>query len=107
MYAYVYVFLRRSIANRSAELIYLYTHTHIPHNPDYIVVGHCCESGDLFSCVPGDGDSLKARKLPLMEIGDLISIEGAGAYCSSMSTKVCLCHAYVYVHTCKHVNAIA
>ena len=21
---------------------------------DYIVVGHCCESGDLFSCAPGD-----------------------------------------------------
>jgi len=54
---------------------------------DYIVVGHCCESGDLFSCAPGDGDSLKARKLPVMQIGDLISIEGTGAYCSSMSTK--------------------
>jgi len=54
---------------------------------DYIIVGHCCESGDLFSCAPGDGDSLKARKLPIMQIGDLISIEGAGAYCSSMSTK--------------------
>lgn len=25
----------------------------------YIIVGHCCESGDLFSCAPGDpeGDS--------------------------------------------------
>ena len=54
---------------------------------EYIIVGHCCESGDLFSCAPGDGDTLKARFLPRMRIGDLVSIEGAGAYCSSMSTK--------------------
>ena len=53
----------------------------------YVIVGHCCESGDLFSCAPGDPESLDERALPKVEIGDLLSIEGSGAYCSSMSTK--------------------
>lgn len=25
----------------------------------YVVVGHCCESGDLFSCQPGDPEALQ------------------------------------------------
>eukprot|EP01035_Chromulina_nebulosa_P017861 gene17861-23474_t len=54
---------------------------------DYVVVGHCCESGDLFTCAPGDPEVLKTRKLKVSRIGDLASIEGAGAYCSGMSTK--------------------
>lgn len=54
---------------------------------NYIVVGHCCESGDLFSCAPGDPEGLQERKLAKLEIGDLVTIEGAGAYCSGMSTK--------------------
>ena len=54
---------------------------------DYVVVGHCCESGDLFSCAPGDPEVLKPRILKKARIGDLISIEGSGAYCSGMSTK--------------------
>lgn len=53
----------------------------------YVVVGHCCESGDLFSCKPGDPETLQARDLSTARIGDLITIEGAGAYCSGMSTK--------------------
>lgn len=55
---------------------------------EYVIVGHCCESGDLFSCAPGEPESLSPRLLQeKASIGDLISIEGAGAYCSSMSTK--------------------
>jgi diaminopimelate decarboxylase len=54
---------------------------------NYIVVGHCCESGDLFSCAPGDPEGLQERKLAKLAIGDLVTIEGAGAYCSGMSTK--------------------
>ena len=54
---------------------------------DYIVVGHCCESGDLFSCAPGDPEGLQQRKLKKLAIGDLVTIEGAGAYCAGMSTK--------------------
>eukprot|EP01038_Epipyxis_sp_PR26KG_P005824 gene5824-8031_t len=53
----------------------------------YIVVGHCCESGDLFTCAPGDAEALQERLLAKAEIGDIVSIEGAGAYCSGMSTK--------------------
>jgi len=54
---------------------------------DYIVVGHCCESGDLFSCAPGEPESLKARTLAKVVIGDLVTVEGSGAYCAGMSTK--------------------
>ena len=25
----------------------------------YVVVGHCCESGDLFSCQPGEPEALR------------------------------------------------
>eukprot|EP01039_Chlorochromonas_danica_P006422 gene6422-7081_t len=53
----------------------------------YVVVGHCCESGDLFSCKPGEPESLDERLLKRAEIGDLVTIEGAGAYCAGMSTK--------------------
>ncbi len=55
---------------------------------DFVVVGHCCESGDLISCAPGQSEVLQSRKLPAsVAIGDLVSIEGAGAYCASMSAK--------------------
>lgn len=62
-------------------------HKDTDETADYVVVGHCCESGDLFSCAPGDPEALQARKLKKAAIGDLVSIEGSGAYCSSMSTK--------------------
>lgn len=59
------------------------------NNPEeYVVVGHCCESGDLFSCEPGASESLRKVSFPRkMRIGDYVSIDGTGAYCSSMSTK--------------------
>ena len=53
----------------------------------YVVVGHCCESGDLFTCAPGDPEVLLERPLRIASIGDVVSVEGAGAYCASMSTK--------------------
>ena len=52
-----------------------------------VVVGHCCESGDLLTPAPGDPEALSPRNLPRAEIGDFCVIEGAGAYCSSMSAK--------------------
>ena len=54
---------------------------------DQVVVGHCCESGDLLTPAPGDPEAIMTRKLPRGEIGDFCVIEGAGAYCSSMSAK--------------------
>jgi diaminopimelate decarboxylase len=53
----------------------------------YVVVGHCCESGDLLTCAPGEPETLANRLLCETEIGDILVIEGSGAYCSSMSTK--------------------
>ncbi len=52
-----------------------------------IVVGHCCESGDILTPGVGDPEVLKVRELRKAEIDDYIVIEGSGAYCSSMSTK--------------------
>ena len=54
---------------------------------EQVVVGHCCESGDLLTPAPGDPEALAPRMLPRGEIGDFCVIEGAGAYCSSMATK--------------------
>lgn len=54
---------------------------------EYVIVGHCCESGDLFSCAPADPETLLPRLLPKAEIGDLVTIGFTGAYCSAMCTK--------------------
>jgi len=53
----------------------------------YVVVGHCCESGDLFSCAPGEPEVLQPRLLTKVHIGDMVTIEGSGAYCAGMATK--------------------
>jgi len=53
----------------------------------YVVVGHCCESGDLLTPAPGEADTIAERKLTSAEIGDLVVVEGSGAYCAGMSTK--------------------
>ncbi|MCC5834454.1 MAG: diaminopimelate decarboxylase [Opitutales bacterium] len=53
---------------------------------DYIVVGHCCESGDILTPAPGDPEALQPRRLPESAIGDFCWIGGAGAYCSSMAS---------------------
>jgi diaminopimelate decarboxylase len=54
---------------------------------DVIVVGHCCESGDLMTPKPGEPDDLAERTLRKAEIGDILIMDGSGAYCSGMSTK--------------------
>lgn len=64
----------------------------IPSNPtgetaEYIVSGHCCESGDILTPAPGDPEGLAPRTLERAERGDLVAIGGAGAYCSSMAAK--------------------
>jgi diaminopimelate decarboxylase len=53
----------------------------------YVVVGHCCESGDLLTPSPENPEELGPRELTKAQIGDLCVIEGAGAYCSAMSSK--------------------
>ena len=54
---------------------------------DYMIAGHCCESGDILTPAPGDPELLATRALPICQIGDLCVIDGAGAYCAAMSTK--------------------
>ena len=54
---------------------------------NYVVVGHCCESGDLLTPAPGDSELLEPRELEETTVGDLCVIEGVGAYCSSMPAK--------------------
>ncbi len=51
----------------------------------YVVVGHCCESADLLTPHPDDPEVVATRWLQRAEIGDPLVIEGAGAYCASMS----------------------
>jgi diaminopimelate decarboxylase len=52
-----------------------------------LVVGPCCESGDLLTPAPGNPEALGERTLPTPRIGDLAVIGGAGAYCASMAAK--------------------
>jgi diaminopimelate decarboxylase len=70
---------------------------HVPCSADeataesasYILVGHCCESGDLMTPAPDEPEVLLPRALGAHQVAidDLVVVEGSGAYCSSMSTK--------------------
>lgn len=57
-----------------------------PESP-CVVVGHCCESGDLLTPAPDDAEALAPRPLPEARIGDWCVIGGAGAYCAAMGAK--------------------
>ncbi|TGK34562.1 diaminopimelate decarboxylase [Leptospira gomenensis] len=52
---------------------------------EYVYVGHCCESGDLITQAEGGGPVTRITEEA--KLGDYVVMEGAGAYCSSMSTK--------------------
>ncbi|KAJ8613243.1 hypothetical protein CTAYLR_004541 [Chrysophaeum taylorii] len=54
---------------------------------DYVVVGHCCESGDLLTPAPDQPDVLAERTTARATPGDLAVIESVGAYCSAMAAK--------------------
>ena len=54
---------------------------------EYIVVGHCCESGDVLTPAPDDPEGLLPRLLTKANVGDAVVIGGAGAYCAGMSSK--------------------
>ena len=53
---------------------------------DVVFVGPCCESGDILTPAPGDPEALGPRRVPRPQIGDLVLVGGAGAYCAAMST---------------------
>lgn len=54
---------------------------------DYVVVGPCCESGDILTPAPDDPEGILPRELNVAEEGDIVAIGGAGAYCASMSAE--------------------
>merc|ERR1712232_887894 len=43
-----------------------------------VVVGHCCESGDLMTPKSGEPEALDERELRKAEIGDIIVMDGSG-----------------------------
>jgi diaminopimelate decarboxylase len=57
------------------------------HQKSYVVVGSCCESGDIFTPRQGNPELIDTVLLPEAERGDYIVIMGAGAYGSTMSAK--------------------
>jgi diaminopimelate decarboxylase len=54
---------------------------------DYIVIWHCCESGDLLTCKLYEQETLENRTLKKANIWDLIVVDWVWAYNSSMSMK--------------------
>ncbi|MGA1197958.1 MAG: diaminopimelate decarboxylase [Candidatus Latescibacterota bacterium] len=54
---------------------------------EYLVVGHCCESGDVLTPAPNDPEGLLPRELTEAKVGDAVVIGGAGAYCAGMASK--------------------
>ena len=54
---------------------------------DYVVVGHCCESGDLLTPAPDEPETISERTMGEVSVGDYVVIEGSGAYCAGMSSK--------------------
>ena len=54
---------------------------------EYLVAGHCCESGDVLTPEPGNPEGLQTRTLTEARIGDALVVGGAGAYCAAMSSK--------------------
>jgi len=54
---------------------------------EYLVAGHCCESGDVLTPAPGNPEGLGPRLLAEPRLGDALVVGGAGAYCAAMSSK--------------------
>ena len=54
---------------------------------EYVVVGHNCESGDIFTTASGNPEKIEVRTLKVANIGDEVRMYDAGAYCASMRAK--------------------
>ncbi|USN57748.1 MAG: diaminopimelate decarboxylase [Candidatus Peribacteria bacterium] len=54
---------------------------------EYVVVGHCCESGDILTAKLYDHETIEEVTLSKASIGDPIVFEGTGAYNAAMSMK--------------------
>lgn len=74
-------------AQHPLQVVPVLAPAHAPRIRPQVVVGHCCESGDILTPAPGDPEGLLPRDLPAADPGDLLVIGGAGAYCAGMSAK--------------------
>lgn len=54
---------------------------------EYVVVGHNCESGDIFTPRSGNPEEIETRELKEANIDDEVRIYDVGAYCASMRAK--------------------
>lgn len=54
---------------------------------EYVVVGHNCESGDIFTPKKGNPEEIETVVLTHANIGDEVRIYDVGAYCASMRAK--------------------
>jgi diaminopimelate decarboxylase len=79
--------LRPSLYGAQHPLIAVGRSRDLTESREVIVVGHCCESGDILTPAPGDPEALQPRLLADAAIDDLLVIEGVGAYCSAMCTR--------------------
>ena len=79
--------LRPALYGAQHPITLLQTVQRMGEKAEYLVVGHCCESGDILSPEPGNPEGLKTRPLDRAEVGDIVVIGGAGAYCAAMSAK--------------------
>ena len=75
--------LRPSLYGAQHPLINVTSQGELPtKTKKYVVVGHCCESGDLMTPAPDEPETISERELGEISIGDLVVIEGSGAYCA-------------------------
>ncbi|GMU93463.1 MAG: diaminopimelate decarboxylase [Candidatus Hydrogenedentota bacterium] len=79
--------LRPSLYGAQHPIVVVPATSEARRHEDYLVVGHCCESGDVLTPEPGNPEGLQTRTLLEARIGDLLVIGGAGAYCAAMSAK--------------------
>lgn len=54
---------------------------------DYVIVWHCCESGDILTSKLYSQEEIEAISLPKVSVWDTIVIDWVGAYNASMSMK--------------------
>lgn len=54
---------------------------------EYVVCGHSAVPGDVFTTAAGNPDEIEPRLIAETKLGDLLVVERAGGYCSSMSMK--------------------
>lgn len=56
-------------------------------NTPYVVVGTCCESGDIFTPRQGHPEQIDTVLLPEARVGDIVAVMGVGAYGAAMCAR--------------------